>query len=1812
MAKKSSCGELFPSLAGAIYNNTVFSRFFEQNDPIVLGWAENVLAKLTAEGILPTFLQKKDNEDFKAYWGTITHLFALIVIYSRKYKEIDSNKILFDTFIQNKGLITDLVDSQGQMEYLFYNYLEEYNKRGRLDIIGKEGEILGELLRLIRYNSLDEFIFALLQPQNTGWVMGHSSPSWRRTNTIVNVTKAYEFTEDIVDLTKYPLLRSANVSLTNDRDIDNRLVKVMTFSGVQTVGIQSDPIDISKHVLIDPNISYEISMKIKISGLQNQNLKFGAIGYDSDHNPLNFSVLENANYASESNWFHSDTFLHLINENIYYEIKGIVLAYNQRYLSAPELNFPTGRALSMKQGMNFISPVLIQERVAATNPFVYIYDFKIKPLELPFEQGYLGERDIIASYYKNNAFQRENTINLFLKKYLISYKNVFGGEMITPLKESLIVFKVFSDRNQYIQNAIITINGTSYITNINGEVSLSLYPGTYLYNVDASEFDSILGTTITVNNEDRAEYIQLAGTVYQRSIAFLVRSGSSLVENAKVTFNQQTKFTGTNGLVFFEAFPGIYAYKIEKTDYFPISRNVNITESTTIEVDLLPIPYYNVSFRVRDGINPVSGAAVIITGDFDGDGIITEQTGSTNLQGIASGFTMRAGTYSYKVSKVGFIPIGNDFSIVNNATIEVPISPVPKYNVTFVVKNNALPVANVSVNFNGVSKLTDTLGKAIFQEPDGDYNYNVTKTEFLTQNGALSVNGEDIIKNIDFIQIGYLVKFIVKVKGSGSTFLPGVKITTGAESITTNTSGEAEFIRVSGSYNWTATLAGYYQEGSVVVVNGGNKTVTVEMTLITYNAIFTVRVNGQTLAGQPVICNGKSISTDYQGIAKFNLPPGSYGWSVTRTSYDPQAGTVLLIDRDVAVNVDLLATKGIIVFTAKDSVSGTLLNNVAITINGETKYTAATGQVSFTLVLGNYNYVAGVIGYNSNEGTVKVIEGSSTKEILMVKEAEKQYPLTFTAKEGSSLLSGVNISLDNGMTGTTNSTSGQAVFSVISGSYNYTAIYNSFFDPLQGLASVSGSATNVPLNFVRKTTSVTFKIKDSLSGAAVSAVSVEFNNQTKTTNTLGDVTFTGIPLSSTSMRYVASKNPPYKDVVGTLVVNTENPTVNITMGQYSYKATFTVKTNTGVAISNAYISCNGRAGYTLSSGQLSLDNFITGTYPYTVTNSAYQTVTGNITINNAEGFANVVMVPLNNATKIHVQINSSTPVQGVSVQVGSNTIATDSNGDASFSLRDGNYSYTVGGNSNYFPVTGSFTVASLSQTITATLEDVFTLEISNPSNFSFTLPITNSSSNGLSQMKVDWGDGVTTTGQKQHTYGASGSGRRLKISMGSSGGTLQWGFQNAYSTAGSAAAGDVVKAGAKIVTRILQWFQTTSRINFLDGGFAFCTNLNSLGTIKGSQCSGMPSSFLKECKALRSIPDGLFNWQSNNGDFTDVCRGAGLTGNIGPGFLIGVTTIIEISYAFAETNISSVTFVFPNFALSATRTFWKCPYLTSCTAFNVATRVSSLSNTFAECGNLNVWPTIKQINIPVDMTGTFKNCANLPGNGIANYLPRTATSCIETFSGCSKITSFASGLMSPKTTSMDHCFFKCSSLTNITNTKVPSDGGSYHVVSMNYTYALSGVTSIPVEFFRGMSSVLSFVGTFESCRSLTNINAGVNYGIFGGCAPKSMSGCFYNCINLNSSINSIFGWYGTPTASTQSVARSCTNYNSCFENCTNLTSEAPYLTPEIQIFYIYEWGGKVVKNGSSSLYTLPYATGTSCFKGCTKMAYYSSIPSSWK
>ena len=1076
-------------MANEIYNRTIFKRFFEVNDEKVLAWANNVLAKVSSPGILPTFINKQ-GEDFQAYWGTITHLFALIVLYGRQYNEIDTNKILFELFIQNRGLVTNEVTTEEQMQYLFNNYINEYEKRGRMDIISKEGLILGELLRLIQYNSLDEFIFAPLMSRDTGWALGYSSPTWNRTDTVINITKGYETTKNVEDLSKYPLINPTGVTIISDQDNDGNPIKAMTFTGNTLVGIGMEEGNESKLMVISENMFYQISFKLKVSSVDNQILKFGVNIYDENMNPLD--CIESFT-GNPSNYFvNDDGPLQLPNPGIYYECRGILSKMNRSYFKPVDLNFPGGRGLKLPKGAKYMTMSLSQDRSSASND-IYIYDIKIKPLFLPFYQGYLGEKNIIASYYENNSSSSNKTVNAFIETYLISYRNILAAQEIFQFELTEVRFKVFSDRGVQLENTTITIGTNVLTTDINGEASIQLYPGDFLYSVERDGFISIENEILSViEGETQIVYISMEGDLYERTVLFSIKSETGApLPGAIVTFNRAFKATQADGTVSFKAFPGLYAYTVTKDRYITVNKSVLVQDDMVETVEMELIPVSTITFSVKNGTTPVSGATVTVTGQNvmadDKNAIPFTLSKVTDAQGLAVFPDLENGQYNYSVEKVDWIPVSASMTVAGDRTIDIAFLPVPTYTVIFEVSDinsftgETSKLQGASVNYAGISKVTDTSGQASFVVKGNNYPYSISKSGYESVTGNYHPTSNATVP-IDLVRNTYTVTFVVR--GANSALLQGAKVTIGDQMKETDKNGQVVFLVPNATYNYTVSYPDYHDITGSFTMNSAAQTIPIAMDQVLYDVTFVVTEEGIISAGATVrITNTvtgetQSKNTSSQGIATFTYPKGSYTWQVSKNIYVTQTGSFTITGSPVTRDVNLIRKNGSVTFIVKDD-SGKFIEGATVTCGDRSGTTGGTGQVTFSLPIGEYSYnISKLPDYTGVSGQVSIVETPQNVNVIL---SNKTYKVTFTVRVNwggyqNNLVSNLAV-VFNDVTAYTNS-AGQAIFQNIkNGTYNYSAGGgNTIYDLVTGSTTVSNEDRSVEINLNFKTLSSTLAV----------------------------------------------------------------------------------------------------------------------------------------------------------------------------------------------------------------------------------------------------------------------------------------------------------------------------------------------------------------------------------------------------------------------------------------------------------------------------------------------------------------------------------------------------------------------------------------------------------------------------------------------------------------------------------------------------------------------------------------------------------------
>jgi Leucine-rich repeat (LRR) protein len=405
-----------------LFNNTHFSKFFDIKDLEVFGWALNVLEKIYKSGILADYVDRAYNSiqdaDLIALWNVVTEYLAMNVIFIRQFQNIPTNETLLKNYLEARGVY--LNDGMGMdgFVYILENLYTEIGKRGTNQIVKLEDittPIDGELLRIINHLPSDEFIFALLQPHEIGWTIGKSSPCYSGTDSIVNLIKAYEFTKAIVDLNKYPLTNPSYISIDGDyMKVTN--VPVGTSSGI------GDSTSISKAIVVDDTIDYEVNFRVKVNN-PNVLLTFGIYGY---------GILNERNdVISAVNGGTNNLFIDGLPVNradTEYWVRGIIWGKSEANRS-DTLNIGIGNHLRFPQGVAKISPIVTMKSTATTDE-VYITDFKIRPLKMPKSLGMLGVKNYIQAWLKNNSHRSDSEVIRIIRDELLPYDTTISNVML--------------------------------------------------------------------------------------------------------------------------------------------------------------------------------------------------------------------------------------------------------------------------------------------------------------------------------------------------------------------------------------------------------------------------------------------------------------------------------------------------------------------------------------------------------------------------------------------------------------------------------------------------------------------------------------------------------------------------------------------------------------------------------------------------------------------------------------------------------------------------------------------------------------------------------------------------------------------------------------------------------------------------------------------------------------------------------------------------------------------------------------------------------------------------------------------------------------------------------------------------------------------------------------------------------------------------------------------------------------------------------------------------------------------------------------
>lgn len=501
-----------------VYDRTGFKSFFDVNDLDVVGWAWNVLEKMYIHGVVPIYISRINADDFNSFFLAITHLFAIIVVYGRKYRRIEDSEVLMKTFLEQWGIVYETIFTQEERTNIFNDWIRVFSERGTSQI-ADEGVPNRELRRLLGYGRPSEFLFAVLEPCNVGWCVGYSSPMWYGTESVNAVSKGWDYGLDwlrgsemrgVGSMQNYPVVGSISRINTTDGYV------FQTGSG--RCGLYST--NKSKAIEVYSGMDYEVTVWVKALSSGAQNIDFGVNCFDANGGVLKQVGLTDLR-ISDSFFDRDADHSPCLVPNVWYRLRGVI--YNvlaDRDLNLA-LNFKGGRPLKFANGTAYLAPYIIRDGQSSVT--MQIGGVTVKPLYLfprhqtynvsigdsvpmlmdgypvqehswkngaendmvttisPVGQGFLGSKDVVAIYSQINSARTKKDVELFIRNYLLSYKEVFWGAWLDYIRRSsyYLTFAVTKAINGVpLEGVVVTLsNGLSGTTDEEGYIRFEVETG---------------------------------------------------------------------------------------------------------------------------------------------------------------------------------------------------------------------------------------------------------------------------------------------------------------------------------------------------------------------------------------------------------------------------------------------------------------------------------------------------------------------------------------------------------------------------------------------------------------------------------------------------------------------------------------------------------------------------------------------------------------------------------------------------------------------------------------------------------------------------------------------------------------------------------------------------------------------------------------------------------------------------------------------------------------------------------------------------------------------------------------------------------------------------------------------------------------------------------------------------------------------------------------------------------------------------------------------------------------------------------------
>lgn len=448
-------GDFKPEVINSpILDSSIFSKIAWSEETEEL--TKNLFKKLYFRGIIPTYVLRGDNldidedRDYITLFYSIAKYFAILLRFFKRFEDFyNDEELMLEWLRQNEIQFDESTISLSEMQTIARNLYDEIRKRGtrmifnrKGDVVnGKEIEIDGEFIRLIRNKRSDELLYENIPLYKLGWCLGFSSPLYRGTSFAKNINKTREDSEDFEDLNNFQTFSNHNSSLSIIKVNTRRKLGGEKVLRCQTMGNSAcglgrydKNVEVSNKIYpADPNLDYEITFMFNpILIGNNAKLNFGVEAFDVLKNKLDDALIM-PNGEKTTDMFLSQP-LSSFRENQWYFVRGIIHAYSSKNVEDFKLNIGFGNNLTFDN--KFVKYILPKIYLSSTNSStLYLWNYKIRPLVrgtniLPLKSGYENSHSmgfiqsprIFYMYFRNNNnSQSKSEITDIIERYLLPF-----------------------------------------------------------------------------------------------------------------------------------------------------------------------------------------------------------------------------------------------------------------------------------------------------------------------------------------------------------------------------------------------------------------------------------------------------------------------------------------------------------------------------------------------------------------------------------------------------------------------------------------------------------------------------------------------------------------------------------------------------------------------------------------------------------------------------------------------------------------------------------------------------------------------------------------------------------------------------------------------------------------------------------------------------------------------------------------------------------------------------------------------------------------------------------------------------------------------------------------------------------------------------------------------------------------------------------------------------------------------------------------------------------------------------------------------